>query len=203
MSRTLPGIPTRYNGRVYRSRLEARYAAFFERLAWPYEYEPTDLHGYIPDFIITGIEPMLIEVKPFVPPFENEDVVTTCSRIADGGWLGDALVVGAAHRIDNEPDHEPVLSLVDSDGELRLAPNPKHLRSRRCVGRMRDGDDVWRDAFIGRDGTIWHVTHDDDTSWLSSEDFMHLGIAWAEAGNITQWARPRVITSPTGVKVKP
>ena len=32
--------PTLYNGRRYRSRLEARWAAFFDLVRWPFEYEP-------------------------------------------------------------------------------------------------------------------------------------------------------------------
>ena len=47
-------IETRYNGIVYRSRLEARWAIFFNSLSIPYIYEPEgfNLDGlmYLPDF---------------------------------------------------------------------------------------------------------------------------------------------------------
>lgn len=62
----IPGIPTSYNGTRFRSRLEARWAAMFDLLAWSWEYEPLDLAGYIPDFILKFAEApsMLVEVKP-------------------------------------------------------------------------------------------------------------------------------------------
>lgn len=70
-------IPTKYAGVQFRSRLEARWAAFFDLVGWRWEYEPIDLAGYIPDFVVQrplmsydevpGFdEPFLVEVKPFV-----------------------------------------------------------------------------------------------------------------------------------------
>ncbi len=70
-------IPTKYAGVQFRSRLEAKWASFFDLLGWKWDYEPIDLNGYIPDFIvrrpmmssedIPGLnDPFLIEVKPFV-----------------------------------------------------------------------------------------------------------------------------------------
>lgn len=73
--------PTLYNGRLYRSRLEARWAAFFDLLGWKYEYEPFDLNGWSPDFLIKGFfSDILVEVKP-INEF-NEEVankITACS----------------------------------------------------------------------------------------------------------------------------
>ncbi len=40
---------------VFRSRLQARWAAFFDRAGWPWLYEPIDLDGYIPDFVCSSI----------------------------------------------------------------------------------------------------------------------------------------------------
>lgn len=62
----MAAIQTLYRGIEYRSRLEARWAAFFDQLGWEHVYEPFDADGYIPDFLIQGDEPMLIEVKPAV-----------------------------------------------------------------------------------------------------------------------------------------
>jgi hypothetical protein len=62
---TIAAIPTLYRGRMYRSRLEARWAAFFDRLGWTYEYEPLDLGKWSPDFAITAPFDALVEVKPF------------------------------------------------------------------------------------------------------------------------------------------
>jgi hypothetical protein len=62
---SIKAIPTTYNGINFRSRLEAKWAAFFDNIDWPYEYEPIDLDGYIPDFIIKGSRSqVLVEIKP-------------------------------------------------------------------------------------------------------------------------------------------
>lgn len=56
--------PTKYNGRQYRSRLEARWAAFFDLLQIQFEYEPYDLEGWSPDFELKVKYPAIIEIKP-------------------------------------------------------------------------------------------------------------------------------------------
>jgi hypothetical protein len=64
---TIPAIPTLYRGRLYRSRLEARWAAFFDEMGWQSEYEPSDLGIWSPDFALWGRPtraPLLVEVKP-------------------------------------------------------------------------------------------------------------------------------------------
>lgn len=45
--------PTRYEGVQFRSRLEARWAAYFDLIGWGWEYEPVDLNGWVPDFRLT------------------------------------------------------------------------------------------------------------------------------------------------------
>jgi hypothetical protein len=57
-------IPTLYRGGQYRSRLEARWAAFFDLAGLPYIYEPSDHGGYVPDFLIPGKNPLFVEVGP-------------------------------------------------------------------------------------------------------------------------------------------
>lgn len=69
------GIPTKYKGINFRSRLEATWAVFFDLLEWPWEYEPFDLEGWIPDFVLKGKFPVLIEVKPVLTHDEAIAVV--------------------------------------------------------------------------------------------------------------------------------
>ncbi|MDH0117390.1 hypothetical protein N7379_23155 [Rhizobium pusense] len=65
-------IPTRYNSVQFRSRLEARWAAFFDLAEIKWDYEPFDLDGWTPDFLIKGKVPALIEVKPlYFSEFES------------------------------------------------------------------------------------------------------------------------------------
>jgi hypothetical protein len=57
--------PTKARKIQYRSRLESKYGVLFERLQWEFQYEPFDLPGWSPDFLLTGGEyGVLIEVKP-------------------------------------------------------------------------------------------------------------------------------------------
>lgn len=62
---TIAAIPTTYKGIEFRSRLEAKWAVMFDQLGWTWEYEPIDLHGYIPDFYIDfGRRRYFVEIKP-------------------------------------------------------------------------------------------------------------------------------------------
>jgi len=81
MKYTIKAHPTKYNGVQYRSRLEARWAAFFDLIEWQHEYEPIDLPGWSPDFRVVfpcghsecektegkrdGCHVLLVEVKPY------------------------------------------------------------------------------------------------------------------------------------------
>lgn len=71
---TIKAIPTEYNGVMFRSRLEATWAAFFDILKWDWEYEPFDLEGWSPDFLLKGAGGARIfcEVKPVELTAENE-----------------------------------------------------------------------------------------------------------------------------------
>ena len=55
MSKTIKAIETEYNGHRFRSRLEARWAVFFDALGVEYVYEPEGFtlpsgQEYLPDF---------------------------------------------------------------------------------------------------------------------------------------------------------
>ncbi len=116
-------IPTRYNGIQFRSRLEARWAAMFDLLQWPYEYEPCDFAGWIPDFLLKIHTPVFVEVKPVAsfPPevadeidtsgcFEECLIVGTTIEFPYFGWLreirvGDENLYYRQKRISHERIH--------------------------------------------------------------------------------------------------
>jgi hypothetical protein len=70
----IKAIETKYDGRHFRSRAEARWAVFFKALKIPYEYEPEgfvlpDGRRYLPDFrlqLMSGgkLRDFWVEVKP-------------------------------------------------------------------------------------------------------------------------------------------
>ena len=73
----IKAIPTRYKGYHFRSRLEARWAVFFDALGiiWEYETEGVQLEDgtkYLPDFELFGVikgkgtrSRLFVEVKPY------------------------------------------------------------------------------------------------------------------------------------------
>lgn len=71
---TIKAIQTRYKGYHFRSRLEARWAVFFDALGLEWEYEPEgfelpDGTRYLPDFLLSGAGcrqggGLCVEVKP-------------------------------------------------------------------------------------------------------------------------------------------
>jgi len=89
-------IPTKYDGIEYRSRLEARWAAFMRNIGWDITYEPFDGDGYIPDFLVQGKEPFLVEVKPAVTQGEYEAPIEKAESGLRRHWQHDILIVGAS-----------------------------------------------------------------------------------------------------------
>ncbi len=69
-------IPTTYKGVRFRSRLEAKWAAFFDLVGWTWHYEQDDFNGWIADFTIdstsTGKTACFVEVKPIEEPPDDE-----------------------------------------------------------------------------------------------------------------------------------
>lgn len=106
VNQTIKPIETVYNGYRFRSRLEARWAVFFDALGIKYEYEKEgyDLDGlwYLPDFWLPSIpgNGTWIEVKPSYPLDEIEFM--KCTKFSEGVWgthQGFSLLVG-------EPYHD-------------------------------------------------------------------------------------------------
>lgn len=63
----IESIDTFYNGNYYRSRLEARWAVYFDLIHEPYEYEPEGLmfngkFPYLPDFYLPRLK-LICEIK--------------------------------------------------------------------------------------------------------------------------------------------
>lgn len=77
-------LPTLYNGVLYRSRLEARWARCFDQIALRHEYEPqgfkTSFGNYLPDFWLPQLS-AFAEVKPVA--FTREQL-GKCAEVAHG-----------------------------------------------------------------------------------------------------------------------
>jgi hypothetical protein len=80
----LKAIQTEYKGYRFRSRLEARWAVFFDACGVEWEYEPEgyDLGGglqYLPDFLLHGVQgrdggDLYVEVKGMMTSFDARKI---------------------------------------------------------------------------------------------------------------------------------
>src|SRR5262245_59468327 len=122
---TIKPIETRYKSYRFRSRLEARWAVFFDSLGVPWEYEPQGfiIGGvpYLPDFWLPRQQTWL-EVKGTQystrhpsPWMDTPDDWALCAGLArESGFkvfmvFGDLCPLGFAFRSPNEIDPEDIV----------------------------------------------------------------------------------------------
>lgn len=90
-------IETKYNGFIFRSRLEARWAVFFDALGIEWEYEKEgyklDSFAYLPDFWLPQHKYWL-EVKGVTPTTEE---IQKCQLLQDFTGYPVILVMGQPH----------------------------------------------------------------------------------------------------------
>ena len=77
-------IPTKYNGRFFRARGEARYAVLFDACQLPFEYEKEGFWleeggKYLPDFWVPRLD-LWFEVKSALP---TREAIHKCHCLAD------------------------------------------------------------------------------------------------------------------------
>jgi hypothetical protein len=187
----MKAIPTLYRGNVYRSRLEARWAAFFDVIGWCYTYEPFDTNGYIPDFLIHGDRPLLVEVKPAVTRGDFLDPIPKVEAGLAGHWKGDYLIVGASpvSLLNNTFDGDyPAAGLL---GEF-YADNDLH------DPEWSIGVGLWHDCLKCLEINVFHDTdyymgrpcgHADGDHYLGHIKRGRQAIEdmWSTASSITQW----------------
>lgn len=64
MNYNIEAIPCTYNGQLFKSKLEAKWAYMFDSFGWKWAYEPSGIGGRIPDFILKGRKEIITEIKP-------------------------------------------------------------------------------------------------------------------------------------------
>jgi hypothetical protein len=165
-------IETKYKGYRFRSRLEARYAVFFDAigLRWQYELEGFDLGGvwYLPDFFIPDWNTYL-EIKPDLPwkdvHFENGKP-SPCIVLHEGGGNTHLTDTGkfllATLRV---PKGQQLMMACGSPGvpDLRLTKDSYTLHDGTIIlhtfGPVEGKLEITLDTFAtkgnGTDLTIW------------------------------------------------
>lgn len=187
-------IPTAYRGIQFRSRLEAKWASFFDILGWNWEYEPFDCKGWIPDFMIKGAQNVLVEVKPITEL--SADLVDELERAVQcecefpGGT--DLLILGC--------------SPLDQCDEIQLPGCRLGWIGQACEFNHGAWDYGWSEARAKQwiDGKIGFCSDEQGyVDRISGEydgtcmDIYHTGTesiirkAWSAACNSAQWKSPR------------
>lgn len=168
MKYDIKAIPTTYAGVNFRSRLEARWAAFFDLCGWKWDYEPFDLEGWAPDFKLTiGDIVFLAEVKPFDVNAAIERAIDTNQTVLDFSVYKKAL----RHRRS-----VAVLLLGDAPITTDKAGYPIAIGVPTYDATDSDGYVAMLDALSPFDA------YDSDPGDRGSSE-----ATWREAGNIVQW----------------
>lgn len=191
---SIAAIPTEYNGRTYRSRLEARWAAFFDRLGWRAEYEPFDLGAWSPDFVLAS--GVLIEIKP-ATDFDGSTWDKMCAAVAERGLLsGDEplpglLLTTLAPRVHKGLVQIGVCAFPSYDASM--SPSPAFLAWIACddypqfyvdIGTLIPGG--WFLASIGEQ----RATDGVGNCYLPESYMDHTMRLWADATAAVQWRGP-------------
>lgn len=130
----IPAKPTYHNDILYRSRLEAKFACFFDFLGWEFEYEPEPFTTWSPDFALHAIGGVFIEVKPsglwcdeLIDKIKPYASIRSCLFSGELSFDNDQFYLGKIFNKDYET--EPLL--------LKDLAVPYHNRfTRRLVQQM-------------------------------------------------------------------
>jgi len=178
-------LPTYYKSRLYRSRLEARWAAFFDLAEWKVEYEPLDLYEWTPDFLIDEHTPILVEIKPHSAYFQQyefyfeyvkegicEAILLLTNEIMKyegllAGKEEELFTIGKliVREIDNEILISPAIVGVFGGGGYRLG---------LCTESSH-----WRDFITGQRGECLIIDHGE------------VAFMWQEAANRSMFLKPQ------------
>ena len=117
---SIKAIPTEYNGHLFRSRLEARWAVFFDACGVKWEYEPEgfdlgDGMRYLPDFLLHGVAgraegDLYVEVKGRMNAYDAERIrrFAEAGMPKDGGKSATAILV-----VSQIPDGLDSIDILD------------------------------------------------------------------------------------------
>ena len=194
MEYTIRSFPTVYKGRQYRSRLEARWAAFFDLLGWNAEYEPFDLGSWSPDFLLSagGVE-ILVEIKP-ITSFDHavaQKMNAACMKNSNASFEGNLLLLGSAPRRHGKFVQLGWLGLSNSE-TLETGWHPTPFWWAQSAERPVFMPDF---LFVDPSGLGWsgHMTDDNGPGYPCSNNFYadETMRIWAQATNLVQWMAPK------------
>lgn len=186
------GIATEYAETQFRSRLEARWASFFDTIGWRWTYEPIDAEGYIPDFLIHGERPLFVEVGPCVTRRDYEKKAQKAAGNADH-LRQDILILG----VDWRAEIGTLGAGTMAAGWLgEYSPGYEGGDEIEARGSLTWGTGQWALCRVCRHIGVYHdhmsyalrpCGHYDGDHHIGWADESILRHAWAGATNRSQW----------------
>jgi hypothetical protein len=182
----MPSYPTIYRGVRYRSRLEAKWAAFFDLLGWHHQYEPFDLKGWIPDFLILGHNDVLVEVKPIarIEQFEQPKVL---NALVQSDRYGTELLVVGCTTFPSYKSDGMVGPAIGWLGEFFESNASDRMEAYWFAKAILNKNPNWGffHALASYQDRITGAYDGDHHLMIPPDDEVQL--LWAEAGNEVQW----------------
>lgn len=169
-------IETLYGDVMFKSRLEARWAAFFDLMGWQWTYEPIDLDGWIPDFQL-GVIGGLVEVKPFLRPGDWQAMIADIARALQNHDMKPRVLLLGVSPMAIVGDYVSIGWMLEYHGEWML--------DTAVVGRYGPGGPMGCHA-NSNDWTCFvsGVHHGGTTAYFGGDE---VGANWRKASNVTQW----------------
>jgi hypothetical protein len=187
--REVKSIQTEYKGILFRSRLEARWAAFFDGMGWEWSYEPLDRPQWIPDFsvVCAGMR-RFVEVKPAQSMDELEALALTGQQLADapdGTLLLGCQPFGSAVGLVMHVSRSLGPKALDADRDLLRAIEVAH------EARTKAGKRTVRVEHMAKTCGL-RPCREVATGPLEV-DVDLMARAWPRAMNSTQWKSPKKV----------
>ena len=184
----MKSIPTTFAGVRMRSRLEARWAAFFSACGWRWTYEPFDSDGWTPDFTLhmpTG--DIYVEVKPTL----TKRVISVFQEVAVPlvqSVGAKALIVGSGPLMGHRGDGALIGFGVDCSGDHSLwdtACESDDIVIGTCGGGGCRGGVIGMST-QSMSWTCWVCGSYDGNPAADAQE-AGIDVKWANACNRTQW----------------
>jgi hypothetical protein len=204
MDYSIAAKPTKYAGYMFRSRLEAKWAAFFDLVGWRWSYEPEDLYGWVPDFYLHGhSEIVAVEVKPIWKLDQLEPAQR--QKFSLSRWPGDILVLGSNG--PSEPEYmgcnsfQSILGWIHECEHDHPWDNAAKDQSTYVHAKGEPKSELYFDTatlgLVGGHYDFWHTNncyHGRMTGLYDGDHYLGgvtgegtISALWAEAHNRTAW----------------